>query len=195
MKPPSQWKDSGQSSKHSTISPCGQKRILELGWNIGTLIGNSGLPFSLFFTPKYNLCADILTSPHDSALKVFLHWIKLVCYKMQLFFHIHFQLLSANWAVLCLVPRPPWAPSQRACGPHSSGIAGQSFSWPAWVVWLCRGPSNLCLHQYWSELPPLPCVGQGRCCGGSPLLLGALPTRNDHPEWAFCNHLRYNLES
>ena len=31
------------------VSPCGQRRVLELSWNLGTSVGNSDLPFFSIF--------------------------------------------------------------------------------------------------------------------------------------------------
>lgn len=58
----------------------GKKRILELSWNIGREFRPA--IFSIFFTLKCNLCADILIFPHDLILRIFLPWIELVHYKM-----------------------------------------------------------------------------------------------------------------
>lgn len=51
------------------VSPCGQRRVLELSWNLGTSVGNSDLPF----------------------FSIFLHWSTTF---VQAFYYLHMTLLE-----------------------------------------------------------------------------------------------------
>lgn len=61
--------------------------------------------------------------------------------------------------------------SQRACGLHGSGVAGNPFHGPCDSAGASAG---VCPNQHWSEPRPLLSVGQGLCSGGNPILVGAL---------------------